>query len=230
MDRWSKVGHAIACRLEWERLCDRGDLIDEASLVRAAAEVTQALSTEVIVPEWRHPDLKGYRQVDLVGKGRSKKVKWALEAKWVCTTRGTREWDREVAVDICRLQHLTSGLDVKPLRFLLVAGPSAELRAGLLEKQKNIGKKRMPILAELLPMTPGTLKKYNVRGCADWLHPFFSNIATDLGAPLPSTYDATLVGQFAATQDTESISVCLWMLNRPRGWGSFDPSSEWQLA
>ena len=52
---WQNLATAAACLLEYERLCDRRVFIDEASLVRAAAECppkSLELGTNHVCPEW----------------------------------------------------------------------------------------------------------------------------------------------------------------------------------
>ncbi len=230
MHNWSDLAHAVACRLEWERLCRRGALLDENSLVRAAAEYTQAVARDDIRPEFSHPDLPG-RKVDLVGLDGNRRLRWALEAKWVCVTKGQRQWDKEVAVEVCRLQHLTSRMTTAAHRLLLVAGPKVELRSGLLDKRMNVGDgERRKILQELLPTKAEQNIKYQVRNCEKWLRTFFLSVAKEVGEKIPSTYDATLLCRFAAGAQASSIDCFLWLLKRPKGWGSFDPASVWAEA
>lgn len=225
-----QLARAVTCNLEWERLCRRGALLDETALVRAAAEYAQAVLFEEVIPEHPHADLPG-RQIDLVAKAPGGSLLMALEAKWVCTTKGTRQWDREIAAEIARLEHLSSNMAPTARRLLLVAGPRGEVDSGFLTKRKNVGKQRRAIAEALLPLVqadePG---KYQVRKCAEWLRPFFRDVAKDVGGSLPSTYDAILVARSDSGEEPESISAWLWLLRRPRGAGWFAPASEWPVV
>lgn len=228
---WGRLALAVAARLEWERLCGRDALLDEAQVRCAAAEFLHASGCGKVEPECEHPDLSN-KYLDLVGRKKSS-ILWALEAKWVCTSKGTREWDIEVAEAIARLQILTTDMSVAPpaVRILLLAGPKEEMEKGLLKKGKHTaaGPKR-PIFQELLPDdVKGGKAKFQVRIRSDeWFRKVWSKVATRTADCLPSTYDAELISEaILDSTDPCSVIVRVWKTTRPTGWGSFRPSKDW---
>lgn len=81
---WSEFAEAITGKLNWERLCGRGNFLTETSLHRAIAEYVQAATTLAIQTEYNHPDISGNKRLDLVGFGpQGKSIQLAVEAKWI---------------------------------------------------------------------------------------------------------------------------------------------------
>lgn len=228
-DIWQHLAAAVACRIEFERRCSRGALLDESGVVRFAAEFFQA--------EWKgdirvgepHPDLAG-KFIDLVGttpQGGS--LNLALEAKWLKNDGGDREWMKEIACDVFRLQHLTTGTAQGCDRVVLAAGTREMMRDHLWTRSVHTGLGSSVLaLPIILPRSvSATMAKFQIRQCAAEARQWLKRCHTKLGAPLPSTFDASMAGHYRTWIGADAVEVAVWVCTRPQGWGSFDAAAEW---
>lgn len=229
---WQDLAVAVGCRLEFERKCNRGGLLDESAAVRFAAEYLQAVWDGQIAVNEPHEDMPG-KFVDLTArKLRSRNLGLALEAKWLKADGGTRGWLKEVAVDIFRLQHLTSNMAQDAERVVLVAGISSIVRSKLLDAKVHGGEKSTRGLDHILPRALSSeYSKFNIRHChgeaRKWLRLCQRKLDKTLKTDLPSTYDARLAGLYQTRPDGDAVEVLVWLTRRPKGWGSFSPVTEW---
>lgn len=99
---------SVSSRLEFERLCLRRAFIDEASLVRYCVEFIQATTSLLLTPEHNHDDLPGNKRLDVVARVREQSpLALALEAKWLRSDGGSRNWSFEIAEDVLRLERIS---------------------------------------------------------------------------------------------------------------------------
>jgi hypothetical protein len=226
---WDNLARAVACALEWERLCDRGQFLDENSLHRAVAEYLQSVTTSIVKPEFNHPDIPGNTLVDLVGFGPTgKKIDFAVEAKWVKEGGGVRDWPAEIADDLFRLELLTKDMAQQNDRVLVVSGIRGRIDKGLMNKGKNVkGQKRLRWLDEILPdaLAPKS-RKTLVRDCKVAMRPFFKKRATSIGvAQLPITYQAQLVGHYRVDpNDKNVVETYVWRISRSQNRQLYTPT------
>lgn len=229
-DIWQGLAIGVACRIEFERQCARGGLLDESAIVRFAAEFLQARWPGDIRVCERHPDLPG-AFVDLVGlTPQGKSIDLALEAKWVKDGGGTREWLKEITVDVFRLQHFTSGTAQGVSRAILVAGVRTRMKDEVWDRSVQTGaKSSITALPLVLPPNPSaTASKMPIRKAEQGARRWLKACHKDLGVALPSSYDARLAGHYRTGADDRGVEAAVWLTTRPQGWGSFDPSSEWK--
>ena len=222
---------AVGTRLEFERRCLREPLIDESTIVRFAAEYLAARWPGEIRPNEPHPELSG-KFIDLVGiRPRSEKYDLGLEAKWLKADSGTRQWLKEITVDLFRLQHFKEDVVQDAERILVVAGTSEKIKKEIFEKTVQTGGGTTQAMSYVLPsQISSTYKKFQIRNCdteiRKWLLGCHEKIGKDIN--LPSTYDARLAARYSSlTKSDEAIEVIVWRTKRPTGWGSFNPSREW---
>ena len=226
---WQDLAMAVGSRLEFERRCKRGGLLDEAAAVRSAAEYLQAVWNGQIEVSDPHDDIPG-KFVDLTAtKPRSASLGLALEAKWLRDEGGTRQWLKEVAVDVFRLQHLTSNMAQNAERVVLAAGGRNRIRDKLLTYRVDAGGRSTLGIKHVLP-TRFSLEfaKFDIRHCEQEARKWLKLCHTKLGTNLPSTYDARLAGHYRTWKGDDAVEVLVWLTRRPQGWGSFNPTTEWQ--
>jgi len=120
---WQNLATAVVCSLEFEHLCSRGSFLDEHALVRTAVEYVQAATILRVEPEINHVDLPGDQRLDAAGRvpGHAYYA-FVLEAKWLKSGGGTRQWGNEIVRDILRLEMLQQDINPKTERALLIAG------------------------------------------------------------------------------------------------------------
>jgi hypothetical protein len=227
---WSNLARAVTCNLEWERLCERGDFLDENSLHRAVAEYLQSVSTSQIKTEYNHKDIPGNTLVDLVGFGpQGKKIDFAVEAKWIKEGGGTRDWPAEVADDVFRLELLDTDMAQQCDRVVVVSGISGRIDTGLINKGMNAkvkGQNRPRWLDELLPESVASQpRKTNVRDCKVAMKPFFAKRAKAIGvAELPISYQAQLVGHYRVDpKDKDVVETYVWRISRSQNRTVYTP-------
>jgi len=120
---WHNLAIAVSCGLEQERLCERGAFIDEAALVRASAAFIQATTQLLVSPEVAHADLAAGERLDLTGRTRPDvPLSFAVEAKWIRSGGGVRNWPAEIAKDILRLARLDQETSGMTDRALIIGG------------------------------------------------------------------------------------------------------------
>jgi hypothetical protein len=225
---WNKLARAVSCSLEWERLCERANFLDENSLHRSVAEYLQSVSTAKIETEYNHKDIPGNTLIDLVGFGpQAKKIDFAVEAKWVKEGGGTRDWPAEVADDIFRLEMLSFEMAQQDDRIIVVSGINGRIDKGLVNKGKNIkGQKRIRWLDEILPDSLGAQpRKTAVRDCKVAMKPFFAKRAKAIGVTeLPISFQAQLVGHFRVDpREEECVETYVWRISRSQNRTLFTP-------
>jgi len=228
-DLWQNLAVAVVSRIEFERRCNRSRLLDESAVVRFAAEYLQAQwNGEIRVAE-PHPDLAG-KFVDLVGtKPKAEKFGLVLEGKWLKDDGGDREWLKEIAVDLFRLQHLKTKMAQGSERILLVAGTRGMTLDHLLRRKvhSDLGHS-IRALPHILPERANdTLTKFEIRKADVNARRWLRKCHERLGFDLPSTYTARLAGHYRSWLGREGCEIFVWLTKRPQGWGSFDPSAEW---
>lgn len=235
---WKDFARAVTFRLEWERLCERGVLIDEKALHRVVAEYMQATSTLKIVPEHDHLDLSGDKKLDIAAYGpQMASIQIALEAKWIKQDGGVRDWHREVAKDIFRVERLETKLAQQAERIILVSGIADNIQKEFTAKQKNLGGGigRVPWIDALLPTSTAQGKKtIKVQKCAPAFQGFFREVARELGTvdankqpvPLdvPISYQARMIADFVAVpNDPKCIMTSIWQIGRSQNRQVFTP-------
>jgi hypothetical protein len=227
---WQHLALAVACRIEFEQCCGRGALVDESAVVRFAAEYLQAKWDGPIRANVPHGNIPK-KFVDVVGtRPRTNDLDLALEAKWAKSEGGTREWLVELVRDLYRLQHFTTHMVQGAARVLLVAGHHDKIREQLLTRKVHATSGGSVLaLPHILPTAfASTVQKIQVRNTDTSMRKWLTKCHSTLGASLPSTYDARLVGH-SRTGDTDSaVEVYVWATYRPKGWGSFNPNVEWK--
>jgi hypothetical protein len=93
--------------VEWEHLCGRGKLVEESFVRLAVAEALQSMTTNAIEPEYSHADLPGSERLDFVGwEVPNTRLAFVGEVKWIRPSGSVRQWDREVATDVFRVEKL----------------------------------------------------------------------------------------------------------------------------
>lgn len=150
---WNNLASGAACLLEYERLSDRRAFIEEASLVRASAEFIDSTTQLILTPEHNHPDLPGGKRLDLLGRTRpDTPASFVLEAKWIKSGGGTRQWARVVAEDILRLESLETDASAASDRAVVIGGIRRSLKALFLDVEVRAGNgaPRLQILPHLL--------------------------------------------------------------------------------
>lgn len=225
---WQDLAIAVGSRLEFERRCKRGSLLDESAAVRCAAEYLQAVWNGQIAVNDPHDDMPG-KFVDLTAtKPRSTRLGLALEAKWLRDEGGTRQWLKEVAVDVFRLQHLTANMAQNADRVVLVAGVHNKIQEKLLTYKVDAGGGSTLGIRHVLPTRSSqAFAKLDIRHCEPEARRWLKLCHKKLGTNLPSTYDARLAGHYRTWKGNEAVEVLVWLTRRPQGWGSFNPTVEW---
>lgn len=223
---YQRLAVAVACSIEFERCCQRFDLLDEYGVVRFAAQYMQANWQGIILSNQPHGDLTG-KFVDLVGtRPRTPEWSFALEAKFVRHTTGVREWLAEVALDVFRLQHLSTNAVQSTDRIVLLAGQKEQLHDHIFHRLVNTNGARQRGLPMVLPEhilpAPSVVE---IRNSPASHHRWFKKLQEGLGADLPISYTAHLAGRYQTGQSPDSIEVCVWVTRRRRNWHSFDASS-----
>jgi hypothetical protein len=229
---WSNLASATACLLEYERLCERRAFIDEASLVRAAAEFIQSTTQLILVPEHNHPDLPGAKRLDLLGRTRSDThASFVLEAKWIKSDGGTRQWAREVAEDILRLENLDEDVAAATDRALVIGGIRRSLKALFLEVEVRAGSGAPRVQALPIVLQPRDLQNKSypyeqvripVRDCDDGARKFWRGMASIMGANLPVSYQCSLAGRHRAGPAQDAVEVYVWLIRRSRNRSTFN--------
>jgi hypothetical protein len=230
---WQDLAMAVGSHLEFERKCQRGGLLDESTVVRCAAEYFQAVWKGRIKVNEPHVDIPG-KFVDLVGtKPRTNTLSMALEAKWLKDQGGTRHWLKEVAVDVFRLQHLTTNVAQNAERVVLVAGIRSMIKDKLLNFRVDSGGGSTLGIKHVLPTRSSpAFAKFEIRNveaeARQWLKLCHKQLDKNLATNLASTYNARLAGHYRTWKGSDSLEVFVWLTRRPKGWGSFNPTVEWQ--
>lgn len=229
---WNNLAIATACLLEYERQCDRRTFIDEASLVRAAAEFVQSTTQLILVPEHNHPDLPGNKRLDLLGRTRiDTPAVFVAEAKWIKAEGGVRQWAKEVTEDILRLESLETDVAAVTDRALIIGGIRRSLKAQFLEATVRAGggNPRVEILPHILQARDQTDKTYPyeqtrvpVRECHEGVRSFWKKQAVQIGAELPISYQCSLAGRHRAAPTQDSVEVYVWLIRRSRNRCTFN--------
>ena len=229
---WSNLASATACLLEYERLCERRAFIDEASLVRAAAEFIQSTTQLILAPEHNHPDLPGNKRLDLLGRTRpDTPAAFVLEAKWIKSDGGTRQWAKEVAEDILRLENLEDDVSASTDRALVIGGIRRSLKALFLEVQVRAGNgaPKIQALPTILQPRDPSDKSYPyeqtripVRDCDDGACKFWKGMASVMGADIPVSYQCSLAGRHRSGPTQDAVEVYVWLIRRSRNRSTFN--------
>lgn len=230
-DIWGDLAVAVACRIEFEGRCDRLGFVDEFTAVRFAAEFLDSHRKGKVRTDEPHPDMKG-KFIDLVRETPGGKLlNLGLEAKWLRPTEGVREWLKELAVDLFRLQHFRTGTAQGTHRILLVAGTNQLIDTELFKRTVQTGSKRQPGLPFILPVgESATFSTFSIRDGAKESRKWLRACHEKLDANLPVKYDARLAGQHPAAGRDDSIRVLVWVTRRRQNWRSFVPDKEWGPA
>jgi hypothetical protein len=229
---WQDLAIAVGSRLEFERKCGRGGLLDESTAVRCAAEYLQAVWNGQINVNEPHDDMPG-KFIDLVGtKPRGNNLGLALEAKWLKDDGGTRQWLKEVTVDIFRLQHFTTNVAQNADRVILVAGIRSMIQEKLATYKVDAGGGSTLGIKHVLPTRfSQDFAKFDIRNAdveaRNWFKLCHKKLDKTLGTNLPSTYNARLAGHYRTWKGIGAVEVLVWLTRRPQGWGSFNPTVEW---
>lgn len=228
---WQNLATAAACLLEYERLCDRRVFIDEASLVRAAAEFIQSTTQLLLTPEHNHPDLPGNKWLDLLGRTRADTpAAFVAEAKWIKSGGGVRQWANEIAEDILRLEGLEQDVAGYTDRALIIGGIRRSLKGQFLdvEVRAGNGNPRVRVLPHILQdrdldnsSYPYEQERIAVRDCDPGVRKFWAARAEDVGGDLPVSYQCTLAGRHRASQTQDSVEVYVWLIRRSRNRSAF---------
>lgn len=230
---WQHLATATACLLEYERLCDRRTFIDEASLVRAAAEFVQATTQLLLTPEHNHPDLPGNKRLDLLGRTRrDTPAVFVAEAKWIKSGGGTRQWANEIVEDILRLEGLEQDVAAYTERAIIVGGIRRSLKAQFLEVKVRAGNgnPRLQILPHILQPRDSKDNDYPydqiriaVRDCEQSARKFWKSRSECIGQPLPVSYQCSLAGRHRANPTSQdSVEVYVWLVRRSRNRATFN--------
>ncbi len=232
---WNNLAIGTSCLLEYERLCDRRAFIDEASLVRASAEYIQSTTQLILSPEHNHPDLPGTRRLDLLGRRRpNTPAVFLLEAKWIKSDGGTRQWAREVADDILRLEQLEQDVSTSTDRALIIGGIRRSLKALFLEVEVRAGggRPRVQILPHILQPRdsqnasfPYDQERIPIRDCQEGARKFWADRSAQIGQNLPISYQCTLAGYHRGGVTQDSVEVYVWLIRRSRNRNTFDAPS-----
>ena len=227
---WQHLAIAVAGRLEFERECNRGALLNESTVVRYTAEYCQANWNGTINVNFPHPGINR-KYIDLTGTmPRSPQIGLAVEAKWI-RDGGTRDWIKEVAVDLFRLQHITTNTAQGAVRVILVAGTHSYLRAQLVNRRVRTGGGLVRALPIILPIcVTEEFQSFDVRNANLAARQWLRKCQEELGRDLPSTYKAHLSGHYRTGHGDGACEVYIWVTKRPQGWGSFDPNIQWGPA
>lgn len=234
---WNQLAVAVAGRMEFERLCGRGKLMDEGLFVRTCMEFVQATTPDIITPELNHPDIPGATRLDVVGqKTEDGPYSFVTEAKWVRPPRtgpDNRDWMGEIVRDILRLEHVTTGVNVHTERAILIGGINRTLTARIVEKQINVGdgQPRRPVFGDVLQARdpaqsfPQNQTRFGVRDCNSRVRSLFRGSGP--GTRLPVSYQCALAGHHKAGPTQESVEVYVWLIRRSKKRSSFDPAATW---
>lgn len=232
---WNNLATAAACLLEYERLCDRRAFIEEASLVRASAEFIQSTTQLLLTPEHNHPDLPGSKRLDLLGRTRlDTPASFVLEAKWIKSDGGTRQWAREVAEDILRLESLEQDVSAATDRAIVIGGIRRSLKALFLEVEVRAGNgaPRLQILPHLLQPRdpqdnsyPYEQTRIPIRDCDPGARRFWKGRAEQVGHEIPVSYQCSLAGRHRAGLTQDSVEVYVWLIRRSRNRSTFDAAN-----
>ena len=181
---WQGLATAVACRIEFERQCMRGALVDESTVVRFAAEYLQAQWEGPIEVSFPHPDMDG-KFIDLVGKKRfNDQVNLMMEAKWLKQDSGTRQWLREVILDLFRLQHATTGVSQGSDRVLLVVGHRKMVKEQISERLVQSDGPNVLAISHVLPLVKtadGSLDSYKMLEGDKVIRRWIKNCRSKLG-------------------------------------------------
>lgn len=229
---WKNMAIAAACTLENERLCERKEFLDEASLVRACAAFIQSTTQLLLAPEYNHPDLVGNRRLDLLGRSApGKPATFVAEAKWVRPSGGARQWADEVAEDIMRLEKLTQETDTNTDRALIVGGIKRSLRAKFLDvtARAGNGNPRICVYSHVLQTYdreqrkfPYTQERICVRECDAGMRRFWKARGQKFNQSLPVSYQCALAGRHRSSRYQDAVEVRVWLIRRSRNRSTFN--------
>lgn len=232
---WNNLASGAACILEYERLCDRRSFIEESSLVRASAEFIQSTTQLLLTPEYNHPDLPGSKRLDLLGRTRpDTPAAFVLEAKWIKSDGGTRQWAREVAEDILRLESLEQDVSAATDRAFVIGGIRRSLKALFLDVEVRAGNgaPRVQVLPHILQPRDPQEKSYPyeqvrvaVRDCDQGMQKFWKGRAEQIGHDIPISYQCSLAGRHRAGLTQDSVEVYVWLIRRSRNRNTFDAAA-----
>lgn len=231
---WANLARAVANRLEFERLTHRAFFIDEASVRRTAVEFLQGISSLDLVPEYGHEDLGDGFHLDVVGRTKgAASLSFALEAKWMKSGGGTREWHREIVKDALRLESLEDEMAPATDRALLVAGVHQTIEAQLIARGVRAGGTLMKVLPHLLQeedtalTLPQPQSRIPVRETHADLRKLFTGLAAAVGGELPVSYQVSLAGHHLSGPTMNSVEAYVWLVRRSRKRRTFDPTAAW---
>jgi hypothetical protein len=228
-DIWEDLAIAVAARLEFERRCLRERLIDEFTVVRFAAEYLATKWPGEIRPGEPHPNMQG-AFLDLVGlRPRAHAYDLALEAKWLKEKSGTRQWLREIIVDLFRLQHFSTSTVQGVIRVVLVAGTHEKIEEEIFQRDVQTGGGTTKAIPHLLPQQVNQqFQRFGIRQCDQSMRKWLVGCNEELGKQLPSSYKARLAARYSTLpNDPKAYEVVVWLAKCPKNWQSFDPAVEW---
>ena len=222
---------AVSGLLEFERLCNRRNFIDESGFVRACVEFIQATTTLHLTPEYNHNDLPGNKRLDIVGRSkREGKLALAVEAKWIRPRGGSRYWIGEATEAALRLERINEEANAHTERALLIGGISQTIQARLIDQQINIGGGRRIVFPHILQPQKGddvsfpyNQTKIDVRDCESDFNSFFTGQAENVGGRLPVSYQTALAGHHKSGEKQNSIEMYAWVIRRSRNRSDFQP-------
>jgi hypothetical protein len=224
---WQHLAIAVSCRLEFERLCERTKLLSEELLVRTCVEFVQAKTAYVIVPEFNHPNLPGDQRLDCTGRAPNHNhFAFVLEAKWLKSEGGTRDWVKEVTHDILRLESLVQEINSATERILVVMGHQTKIQ-GFVDKTVQTGQGNVQILPHILQarqqnaVLPQNQARVPVRECNNQIRPFWRRMANQLHLALPVSYQVALVGHHVAGPTQDGVEGYVWRIRRSRKRSNF---------
>lgn len=227
---WQIMATATVCRLEFEHLCERNKFLDESALVRTCVEHLQARTTYAIYAEVHHDDLPGDQRLDAMGQDpRQSNIGFVLEAKWLKSDGGTRDWPKEITHDIVRLEMLSQNMVTATDRALVIAGHHTTLEAFKRRKIQS-GRGSLILFPHILQDhdTTGSLpynqERRGIRDCDNGLRNFWKRMENQLNIALAVSYQVSLAGHFKATDRSDAIEAYVWNIRRSRNRSTFSTS------
>lgn len=222
-----QLAEAVVHWLGFEKLCGRADLFSEAALRMPVGQFLKTSQDRLVVPECDYPAPSTTRSKSLdycLRRSSGLAISDAIEAKWI-GSKARPTLAEEVFFDIYRLAVLSWPQAEPCNRWLLVAGIEKFLRAGIFDREFNIGDGRTSAFAEILPAqkteSPKRHRIYTIQGAPRVPHAeLWRKAAEDIShTRLVSGIRSQLSGLFPESPKPDDFVCYVWRISRPQGCG-----------
>jgi len=210
------VAHGVASWLQFEVLCQRKELLSEASLSQPLGQLLVASGCVAVSPEEPHPVLPEAR-IDFVVKGTGGVITLAVETKWI---NGNRDMKQEILDDLVRLE-LVHTRNKPTGRWFLIAGEQHHLDAKVFNAAFNVGGGggRVVFGSGVLPYATGAALSVDIDNSqAPWREAWKKTPTAPVVASAvpewPSGLKTTLLAKYPPKPGPTDVACMIWHLGR----------------